>query len=136
MDRYDRLRARRHRGNRLRRIDVEGDRIDVDQHGPGTKPRDGAGGGEKRVRRRDHLIAGLDVEHHQREQHGVGARRQRDGMAHAEHRGELVLERVDLRAHDEPLAVRDARHRLENLVADRPVLGLEVEQRDLHRALF
>ena len=48
---------------------------------------------------------------------------------HAEVRGQLALERLDLRAEDEALAVADARDRREDLVADRPVLRLEIEQR-------
>ena len=47
-------------------------------------------------------------------------------------RGELALERVDLGPHDEALAVADARDGGEDLVAQRPVLGLEIEQRDAH----
>ena len=49
--------------------------------------------------------------------------------AHAEGRRELALERLDLRAADEPLAVADARDRGEDLLAQRPVLRLQIEQR-------
>ena len=49
--------------------------------------------------------------------------------ADAERGGELALERLDFRPLDEPLAVADARDRGEDLVAQRPVLRLEVEQR-------
>ena len=78
-------------------------------------------------------VAGLDVERHQRQQQRVGARRHGDRVADAEQRRELLLERVDLGAHDEALAVGHAGHRGENLVADRPMLRLEIEQRNLHR---
>ena len=47
-----------------------------------------------------------------------------------EGRGQLALERLDLRAHDESLAVADAGDRGEDLVAKRPVLRVEVEERD------
>ena len=51
----------------------------------------------------------------------------------AEQRRQLALERVDLRPHDEALAVADARDRREDLVAQRPVLRVEIEQGHLHR---
>src|SRR5690348_2169490 len=57
-------------------------------------------------------------------------------MADAELRGELALERVDLGAHDEALAVADAGDRTEDRVAQRAVLRLEVEQRNGHRVVI
>ena len=80
----------------------------------------------------------LDIERHQREQQRVGARRHRDGVAHAEHPRHLFLERGDLGAHDEPLAVADALDRRENLRAKRDVLRMQIEQRHFqgHARLF
>ena len=42
--------------------------------------------------------------------------------------GQLALERLDLGPQDEPLAVADADDRRQHLVADRPVLRLQIEQ--------
>src|SRR5579864_2689138 len=53
-------------------------------------------------------------------------------MLNAEQRGQLALEGVDLRAHDEALAVRDASNGGKNLLAERAILGLEVEERHPH----
>ena len=57
MDRDDRTRLRRHGRLDLRRVDIVGVRLDVDEHRPGAGPPDRAGRGEERVRRRDHLVA-------------------------------------------------------------------------------
>ena len=126
-----RLRARRDGRFDELRVDVERRVVDVHQHRPRAEARDGAGRREERIGGRDDLVAGLDVEGHQREQQRVGAGRHRDRVADAEHPRHLVLERGDLGAHDEPLAVADARDRRENLVAQRAVLRVQVEQRNL-----
>ena len=94
---------------------------DVDEDGAGAETRHGPGGREERIGRRDHFDAGFDVERHQREQQRVGARRYGNRVADAEHRRHLVLERRDLRAHDEALAVADALDRREDLGAQRSV---------------
>ena len=136
MDRHDRFRARRDCRDGLRRIDVERRRVDVDEHRLCADARDAAGGGEERVGGRDDFVAGADAERHQRQQQRVGTGRHRDRVADAELRGELALERVHLGPHDEALAVADARDRGENLVAQRPVLRLEIEQRNGHRVVI
>ena len=51
-------------------------------------------------------------------------------MLDLERGAELVLQGVHLRPHDEPLAVADARDRLEDLVPNWLVLGGQVEQRN------
>ena len=115
------------------RVDVERDRIDVDEPRRRADARDAAGGREERERRRDDLVAGTDAERHQRDEQRVGARRQADGVRDAEVGRHLALERLDLGAADEPLAVGDPRHRGEDFVADRPVLRLQIQERDGHR---
>jgi hypothetical protein len=116
VNRKERPGARRDR--RAERVgpDVVRVEIDVDEHRPRADPRDGAGAREERVRGGDDLVAGADATRHQREQQRVGAGRHGDRVAHAEHRRHLALERIDLRPHDEALAVADARHRRQNLV--------------------
>ena len=42
--------------------------------------------------------------------------------------GNLPLERVDLGAHDEPLAVANPRDCGKELVAERPILRLQIQQ--------
>ena len=131
--RHDRLGPRR--DGRDRRVDVDVERvgIDVDQHRRRADAHDAAGGGEERIGRRDDLVAGADVERHQRREQRVGARRQADRVRHAEVRAQLALEAFDFRAADEALAVADARDGVEQRLAKRRVLRLEVEQRDGHK---
>ncbi len=137
MDRHDRLRPRRDRGDGLRGIDVEREGIDVDQHGTRSDARDAACRREKRVGRRDDFVARADAERHEREQQRVGARRDADGVLDAEERGQFPLEAVDLRPHDEALAVGDARHCRENVLAQWTVLRLQIEQGHLgHDSIF
>ena len=50
-------------------------------------------------------------------------------LGHSELGRQLTLERLDLGAHDEPLAVADPRDRCQQLVAQRPILRLEIEER-------
>ena len=75
------------------------------------------------------LVARADAERHQRRQQRVGARRDGDGVRDAEVGGELRSSASTSGPHDEPLAVADARDRGEDLVAQRPVLRLEIEER-------
>ena len=130
MHRHDGFRPRRHGASDLIGIGVERDRIDVDQNRPRAETNDGAGGREKRVGRRDDFVVGANPERHQGQQHGIGAGRHGDRVPDPEHPRQLLLERVDFGPHDEPLAVGDARHGSEDLVAQRPVLRLEIEQWD------
>ena len=105
------------------RIEVEGDRIDVDEHRPRAEPGDAAGGGEERVGGGDDLVARSDAKRHHRHQQRVGPRRDADGVLHAEQGGEFALEPLHLGAHDELLAVADARDGREDRVAERRYWG-------------
>ena len=99
-------------------VDVERGRIDVDEDRLRAEPGDGAGGREERKGRRDHFVAGADVERHQRGQQRVGSRRHADGVRHAEERRQLALEPLDFGTADEVLAVADARDGLEHVAAE------------------
>ena len=114
-------------------VDVEGAGLDIDEHRPGADAHDAAGRGEERIRRRDHFVAGADVERHQRGEHRVGARRQADGVRISEGVAELALEAVDFGTADEALAVADAGHGIEQRLAQRRVLCVEIEQRNGHK---
>ena len=133
MYRHDRFRPWRENVGDSRWIDVECGRIDVGEDRPRAKPHDRSRGRKKRVRRRDDLIPGFDPERHQSQQHGVGAGGHGNRVSDLQHRRELAFERVDLRSHDEPLAVGDARHRCEDFFAKRPVLRLKIEEGNLER---
>jgi hypothetical protein len=133
MDGNDRAGARRDRSGHRRRVDVEGERIDVDETRRRAKTHDRPRCREERERRGDHLVAGTDAERHERDDQRVGSRRHADGVSDADRGRDLVLQRLDLRTTDEALAVTDAGDRRKDVVAQRTVLLLQIEQRDVHR---
>src|SRR5688572_1062847 len=57
-------------------IEVEGRGIDITEEGARAEPRDNPCSREEREWRRDDLVAGPDIERHEREQQCVRARRQ------------------------------------------------------------
>ena len=73
--------------------------------------RDHARGREERERRRDHLVAGPDIERHQSDQQRIGARRHADRVARLRVSRDLALELDYVRAEDESLRVADFAHR-------------------------
>ena len=133
MDRHHGFCARRDRRLDSLGLDVERDRIDVDEHRARPHAHHRSSCRKERVRGRDDLVARLDIQRHQRDEQRIGAGRHGDRVIDFEQFAELHLKGVDFGPHDEPLAVADARNRREHLVADRRVLGLQVEQRHLHR---
>ena len=95
--------------------------------------RDGAGGGEERERAGDDLIAGADLERHEREQQRIGARGDADAVAALAVGGDGRLELLDRGPEDEVLARTDLRDRGLDLRLQRLVLRLQIQQRHLHR---
>ena len=84
---------------------LEGGRVDerrvleaVDEHGHGADVAHGLGGGDERVDRHEHLVAGPHVRRQQRQLDRVGARADADGVLAAAERGEGGLELLELRA--------------------------------------
>ena len=138
MHRHDGLGSRRDGGANRAGIDVEGHRVDVDEPRRRADARDAAGGGEEREGRGDDFVAGAD---RRAPSASRGSHRcpttWRPRRVDADLPRQLALERVDLGAEDEALAVADARDGGEDLLADRPVLRLEIEERDhCHCAVF
>ena len=91
----------------LRRQQV---RVGVDVHQPrrGAHGADGLGGGDERVGRHDHLVAGADLERPQRERERLGARGDADGELRLAVGRELPLEPLDGLAERERAALGDA----------------------------
>ena len=107
------------------RIDVEGVPGSMStKTGCAPTPHDRPRRGEERVRRRDDLVAGPDPERHQRDEQGVGAGGHADGVLRAAVVGDRLLERLDLRAQDEALALEEFVRRRADLVAEGGVLLL------------
>ena len=74
---------------------------------------------------------GTDLERVEREHDRVGAVGDADRVLDAEVRGGLLLEGADVRAEDEPAGVENLGDSLLQLVQQRRVLRLDVNERDL-----
>ena len=70
--------------------------VAVDEHRSRTHIGDGVGGRGEGERRDEHLVAGSDAELEQGEMDGSGATAQCDGVRHADHLGQLVLEQAEV----------------------------------------
>ena len=86
------------------RVDGVVGRADVHEHRPGPGPLDPAGGRHGGVGDRDDLVPAADPRGPQAQFDGVRPVRHADRVPAAEVVGELGLERLDLRAEDEPAA--------------------------------
>ena len=132
MHRNDRSCARRQGGADGRGGEIVCFGVDIHEPRGRAQPRDTSRRREKRVGTGDDLVARADAERHHRHKERVGSRRDADGVGDAKRIGQLTLERGDLGPLDEPLAVADSNDRRQHLVADWPVLSLQVQQR--HRS--
>lgn len=122
VDRQDGPGARGDGGLELLDIEIEivGANIDID--GPGAEPGNGAGRREEGKGDGNDLIALADAEGHEGQEQGIGAGGAADGVPDTAIGGRLLLESLDLRAHDELLTVEDAGDDLHHLLAYRPML--------------
>src|SRR5262249_20003026 len=120
-------RAARRRRARRPRIERTARGLDVGEHGSGAEPRDGACGGEEGEGGAEHLVAGPDAERLQGEQQRVGARAARDRVLRLAVGRELALERLDLLAEHEALALEDAIDGGAQLAADAGILRAQIE---------
>ena len=119
-------------GSIVAAVDVEGGRVDVHEDRRAAGVVHGAGGGEEGEGRGDDLVAGLEVECHQREQQRVGAGGAADGVPGVAEPGHVRLEGRNLGAHDELLPLDDRHQSGQDRVLGRLVLRRQVEQRNPH----
>ncbi len=131
--RHDRLRPLGDARRDVVRVEVERDGIDVGEDGRRADTRDRLGGRVEGEGRADHLVAAPDAHRLEREDERVRAVGDADRMRHAEVRGRLALERLDLRAEDEPAGLEHLREPLLELGDERRVLRLDVDERDHDR---
>ena len=115
------------------RVEVAGPGIDVDERGGRAETRHDPGGGEERVGRGKHEVAGADLQRHEGNQQRVGARGDRDGVVDLETVRHRRLERVDGRAAHVAPGADDVEDRPLHSGAGRPELGRQIEERDAHR---
>ena len=131
MHREDRPRARRDRAGDRVRVEVEGLRIHVHEDRPCPRREYGETGERGRERGGDDLVPRTHPEGDEAELQRLGAVRHGHRLAGVERRLQLLLERLDLGAEDEPPRIDDAAHGLVELVAQGGDPGLEVDERDL-----
>src|ERR1035437_3144689 len=122
MNRLDGFRSRCDLCLDLRNVEVVGDGVDIDKDGYSAKPRDGADRSEKAIRCGDDLVAGTDVEGHQREQDGIAPRSTADGILGPAICGQFSFELSDLAAEDKCVGVENTRYRGLDLGTDRLIL--------------
>ncbi len=82
------------------RIDVVGNRINVDKQRPGAQPENTAHGGKKRIWRSQNQITGANPDGHQGRQQGIGATGDPNGMGRTAVGRHLPLQIFHLGAHD------------------------------------
>ena len=130
MDRDDGLRARGDRVRRLVDVDRAGQRVDVNEHRCGAGVPDGRHRGDKGEGHSDHLVARPDTGGQQSQVEGTRARVDRDTMVGTAIGRELLFEGGHVRPESEPAAGEDVQDGGVDLVLDRGVLGLQIDQRD------
>ena len=99
--RHDRLRPLRDARRDVVRVEIQRDRVDVGEDRRRPDARDRLGGRVEREGGADDLVAGSDAHGLEREHERVRAVRDPDRVRHAEIRGRLALERLDLGPEDE-----------------------------------
>ncbi len=100
-------------------IDVEGVRLDIDQHGPRAHVLDHVHRGGEGERGGDHLGAGPDPERGEGRVHAGGAGAQREGAGRPEVRRELGLEPLRLRTGGDPVRPQRVHDFLDLFLADK-----------------
>ncbi len=115
------------KGLHRRRREIERLRIDVAEDRPRADPGNGSGGRKERERRGDHLVAGADLERHQREQQRIGAGGHADAGGRAAIARNFRFERAHVLAQNELLAGADRFDDRHDLGADLGELRLKIE---------
>ena len=109
-------------------------RVDVAEDGRRAGRRDRLRARVERERRDDDLVARPDADRPQRDRDRLGAVRDADDVLDAEPRGELALERLDLRAEDVAAVVEHPSEAAASSSRSGAQRGLGVEQADGHDA--
>ena len=109
-------------------------RVCVDHARSRTGEAHGLGGGDERVGRQDDLVAGADAERAQGEGERVGAGAHADGVLGLAVGGEVLLEGLDVMAHDEGARLGHRPDLGQQLLQQSRVVAVEAHERDGHRA--
>jgi hypothetical protein len=113
-------------------LTLKNDRSSLHIHNIDLHAVNGPGGGEKCEGRGNDLVAGLEIERHQRQEQRVGAGGATDGVFGVAKPGNIRFEGRDFGAHDELLPLDDGHQSGQDCILGRLVLGCQVEQRNPH----
>ena len=116
-----------------RRIEIQGAGIDVHEDRRCARPHNCAGRGEEAECCSDDRVSGLDAGSDERQPEGFRSGRATDGRGRSRERGDLTLERLNLRTENEALRIAHARDGSQHVFADAIVLAAQVQQRDGER---
>ena len=130
MHRDDGLGARCYRGRYSHRVDVERIGLDVNENRSRAAVADGVGRRDEGEGRRDHLIAGTDVQRGQGQTQRIGARCDADTMRAVAKRRDFPLQRSDIGTKHELAALQHSIDGLSDLVAQGVVLDFQVQDWD------
>ena len=112
-------------------VEVERPRVDVGEDRRRAAPRDRLGGRVERERGADHLVARADLHRVEHEHERVGAVRDADRvLGTPRYAAASSSNAVDVRAEDEPARLEHVAEALLQLVEERRVLRLDVNERD------
>ena len=135
MHRHERARARRDLRCDVLDVDVHRRGVDIGEHRHCSKARDRLRRRVERERRADDLVAGADLHRVEQDHDRVGAVRDADRLRDAEERRRLLLELPEVRAAYELPVFDDFAEAGLELRDQRPVLGLDVNQRYLRHGV-
>jgi len=127
-DRHDRPGARRNRGGYSAHIDVARVGLDIDEDRLGAEQDDHLGRRDEREWARDHFVAGLQPDRHQRDLERVGPAAAGDAVPRPDVMHQSLLELRHLGAEDELPVIEDLLDPRVDRVAQLAVLSLEVDE--------
>ncbi len=116
-----------------RGIQIQRARIDVHENGRCAGTHNCAGRGKEAERCSNDRVSGLDARSDERQPEGFRSGRATNGTGRSRQRGNLTLERLDLRTENEALRIAHARDGGQHVLADSIILAAQVQERDGER---
>src|SRR5207253_3195792 len=130
MNRNDRLGPTADRPLQLIRTQCVGSGINVDENGASAGVMYGGDRSDKGKWNGDHLMPRSDSESQQGQMESAGAGIHGHGVTSAAILGKIMFKGFDLLSQDEMPTLENRGDRLADLVLDRPILSLQVQERD------
>ena len=115
----------------IRKVDIEGVRIDVDPDRGRAEAGHGACGSKEGKGRQEDLVAFTDIKRHEREQERIRTGGDAEGVLYAEESGAVLLKGLEPGAHDEHIRAKDIAEGGLELALEGAVLRAEIKERDV-----